>query len=345
MISQINLKNFRSYTSVTFEFSKKTNIILGKNGVGKTNILEAVNILATGYSFRANTKDTIQYDKNQAKIEGIFNDKKRSINLYSDKSKQYTIQNNTYKRINFSQTIPVVLFEPDFTQIISRGPDKRRDYFDEVLSKIHPTYQTTINKYKRSLSQRNQLLKNQSFSQDEMFVWNIKISELGGVIANYRIELLKDINKLLSNTYSELAGKKSTVEIKYLSKNNLKNYTDNLLKNLEKNINLDTLTGFTSLGPHRDDFYFTINEQDVSTSASRGESRTLLLALKIIETKLIEKARDQSPILLLDDVFSELDTDRQGKLVDFLYEKQVIITTTTITPLMKGVDGKIIELN
>jgi len=236
------------------------------------------------------------------------------------------------------------LFEPEFMQIISKGPDKRREYFDNVLSKIHPAYQTLHNKYKRSLSQRNNLLKSQSFSQDEMFVWNIKISELGGQIAHLRLQLLNDINQLISGIYSDLADEESEIKISYITKNNPENYSDSLLKGLEKNINLDKMTGFTSLGIHRDDFNFSINKRDANTSASRGENRTLLLSLKIIETKLVEKARDYPPILLLDDVFSELDTERQTKLVDFLYEKQVIITTTTITPLMSGVDGKIIEL-
>ncbi len=344
MISRISLKNFRSYTAATFEFSSKTNIIIGKNGVGKTNILEAINILATGHSFRVGDKDVIQYEKKQTKINGVFNDKSRELSIYDEKSKEFTIQNTKHKRINFSQTIPIVLFEPEFMQIVSKGPDKRREYFDNVLTKIHPTYQTILNKYKRSLSQRNNLLKSQSFSQDEMFVWNIKISELGGQIALLRLQLLNEINQIISEIYSDLADKKSEIEISYITKINQNNYSDSLLKGLEKNITLDKITGFTSLGTHRDDFKFVINNKDANISASRGENRTLLLALKIIETKLIEKARDTSPILLLDDVFSELDADRQAKLVDFLYEKQVIITTTTITPLMTGVDGKIIEL-
>ncbi len=344
MISRIVLKNFRSYTSTTFDFSNKTNIIIGKNGIGKTNILEAIYIITTGNSFRAGDKDVIQYEKNQAKITAIFDDKNRELSVYNDKSKEFIIQNTKHKRINFLQTIPVVLFEPEFMQIISKGPDKRRDYFDNVLSKIHPSYQTLLNKYKRSLSQRNNLLKSQSFSQDEMFVWNIKISELGGQIALLRLQLLNDVNELLSDIYSDLADEKSEIKISYVTKSNPENYSDSLLKGLEKNINLDKVTGFTSLGIHRDDFNFTINKRDANVSASRGENRTLLLSLKIIETKLVEKARDYPPILLLDDVFSELDIDRQTKLVDFLYEKQVIITTTTITPLMKGVDGKIIEI-
>lgn len=344
MINRISLKNFRSYSSATFDFTNKTNIIIGKNGVGKTNILEAINILATGSSFRSSDKDVIQYEKKQTKITGTFDEKNREVIIHEDKSKYFNIQNTKIKRISFAQKIPIVLFEPEFMQILSKGPDKRRDYFDTILSKIHPNYQAILNKYKRSLSQRNNLLKKQTFSKDEIFVWNIKISEIGGQIANFRMDLINEINKTISEIYSQIAGSESKIEINYITNINKQNYTDSLLKNLEKNIETDKLTGFTSFGTHRDDFYFSINNKDASTSASRGEGRTILLALKIIETKLVEQARGTPPILLLDDVFSELDTDRQGKLVDFLYNNQVIITTTTITPLMKGVSGEIIEL-
>ena len=188
------------------------------------------------------------------------------------------------------------------------------------------------------------MLKKRDFSNDEMFVWNIKLSELGGIIAVNRSNLIDEINKNISDVYSELASKKHKIYISYKSKIDIKNYTNSLLKGLEKNISIDTEQGFTTLGPHRDDFEFIINNQNANVSASRGESRTILLAMKIVETKLIKNAREKSPILLLDDVFSELDEDRQGKLVEFFYDNQVIITTTTITPLMKGVSGNIIKI-
>lgn len=344
MISSVKLKNFRSYSSVTFEFSNKTNIILGKNGAGKTNILEAILFLSVGKSYRASDADLISYNQTTSQIEGVFDDRKRVIKIDTDKNKTITINNSNFKRMQFAQTIPVVLFEPEFMQILSRGPDMRRDYFDALLARIDPTYQTILNKYKRTITQRNNLLKSRNFSSDEMFVWNIKTSELGGIIAQKRYEIINEINKTASKIYSELASKKHTITINYDSKVTLDNYSNSLLKGLEKNIHTDVETGFTSLGPHRDDFSFTINKKDVTISASRGESRTLLLTMKIIETSLIKKAREISPILLLDDVFSELDEQRQGKLIDFLYDNQVIITTTTITPLMKGVSGNIIEI-
>lgn len=344
MISQITLKNFRSYKSSKFDFSNKTNIILGKNGAGKTNILEAILFLASGKSYRASDIDLIKNNENTTVLEAEFDEKKRSVKFDINKDKLFNINNTKYKRMRFDQTIPIVLFEPEFMQIISRGPDVRRDYFDSLLSRINPQHTTTLNKYKRVLAQRNNLLKNRDFSNDEMFVWNIKLSELGGVIAANRSNLVNEINKSISEVYSEIASKKNKISASYSSKIDIKNYTSNLLKGLEKNISTDREQGFTALGPHRDDFEFMINNQNANISASRGESRTILLAMKIIETKLIKNAREKPPILLLDDVFSELDEDRQGKLVDFFYDNQVIITTTTITPLMKGVSGSIIRI-
>lgn len=344
MISSITLKNFRSYSSSNFVFSENTNIILGKNGAGKTNILEAILFLSTGKSYRASDSDLIKYSTKNSFIEAEFDGIKRQVKFDTDKQKNYLINNSKFKRMSYSHTIPIVLFEPEFMQIIARGPDTRRDYFDSLLSRINPVYQTNLNKYKRALAQRNNLLKSRNFSNDEMFVWNIKLSELGGYIAEKRANLILEINKYIGEIYSELASSKHEVKIQYISKVNQNNYTNNLLKSLEKNIVIDTETGFTTIGPHRDDFGFTINNKAVNISASRGETRTLLLAVKIIETRLIKIARDKAPILLLDDVFSELDDSRQGKLIEFLYENQVIITTTTITPLMKGVNGNIIRI-
>ena len=144
MISQITLKNFRSYKSSKFDFSSKTNIILGKNGAGKTNILEAILFLASGKSYRASDVDLIKYKENTSILEAEFDDKKRSVRFDTNKDKLFNINNTKYKRMQFDKTIPIVLFEPEFMQIISRGPDLRREYFDSLLSRINPQHTTII---------------------------------------------------------------------------------------------------------------------------------------------------------------------------------------------------------
>ena len=348
MLSHLYLKQFRSHEEIQFDFSKNVNVLLGNNGAGKTNILEAVLVLCLGKSYRASDQELIQYNFNDTKIEGIFLDKKRVIKLHKQFSgglqKTLIFQGKNFKRMSFQYTLPVVLFEPDFMQIITRGPEVRREYFDTILARLYPEYQTILNHYRRTLTQRNSLLKAHHFTQDQIFVWNIKLSELAGQLVLYRQKLLSTINKQLSDVYSELANSSHKVSINYLSKVNVDDYINTMLRGLEKNIDTDRERGFTSYGPHRDDYEFIINLQLAAISASRGETRTILLALKILEAKLIEETRSQKPLLLLDDVFSELDEIRQAHLVEFFKDNQVIITTTSITPLIRGISGKIFEI-
>lgn len=348
MLSRLTLKYFRSHQAAEFHFSPGVSVIVGKNGAGKTNILESVLVLSLGKSYRASDTELIQYESGVAVVEGVFSHKKRSVKLQKQSEnrvdKLFTIQEKKLKRLSFQQTIPVVLFEPDFMQIISRGPEVRRDYFDSVLSRLYPKYQTLLNQYKRILAQRNSLLKASHFTSDQLFIWNVRLSEMAGKVVEYRQELLYSINNHIQEIYSELAGKPSRVSVVYVSKTNGDSYANNLLHNLEKTILTDRERGFTSHGPHRDDYECVLNGTSAATSASRGEIRTILLSLKIIETNLIESARSEKPILLLDDVFSELDETRQAQLVQFLKSNQTIITTTSVTPLIRKISGKIFEI-
>lgn len=348
MLSTVLLNNFRSHAALQLEFSPLTNVIIGPNGSGKTNILEAVLMLGTGKSFRAHDNAVIQFGEINAKITANYLGYERSLKLerQSDATteKTFTVEGKTYKRLTFYNTIPFVLFEPTFMQLIARGPDARREYFDSVLSRTQFEYQPVLNAYRRTLAQRNSLLKQPATASDQLFVWDIKLGELAGKIVKKRLEYVKLLNQKTSGIYSKISDVPNTVAIEYLTNCQQKNYVNSLIKGLQKAASQDKERGFTSLGPHRDDFGFLLNEKPAATSASRGENRTLLLALKIIESEALHEARSQKPILLLDDVFSELDETRQTKLVDYFKENQVIITTTTITPLIKGVSGKIIEL-
>lgn len=348
MISSIRLLNFRSHERLQIDLSPLTNVIIGANGSGKTNVLEAIFMLGFGKSFRSSDTTVIRYNQLSAKIAADYLGFERALKIDASSGtsldKTFSLQGKTYKRLSFHKTAPMVLFEPNFMQLISRGPDTRRDYFDSVIAKTNADYQALLNTYRRALAQRNSLLKQPSVVSDQLFVWDIKLSELAGTIVSKRLQFISELNRRISNIYSEIADKKHTIAIDYLTTTNTKDYTNNLIRGLQKNIVKDRERGFTSLGPHRDDFSFFINHQPAVTSASRGEGRTLLLTLKIIEAAVIEQAREQKPILLLDDVFSELDENRQTKLVEYFKNNQVIITTTTITPLIKGVSGKIIEL-
>ncbi len=348
MLSHLTIKQFRSHKEAQFDFSQKVNVLIGNNGAGKTNILEAILVLCLGKSYRASDQELMRYSSNSSRIEGIFSDRKRIIKLQKQPDgklqKTFVFQEKNFKRMSFQQTIPVVLFEPDFMQIIARGPEIRRDYFDTLIARLWPEYQTILNQYRRVLSQRNSLLKTTPFTPDQLFVWNVKLSELAGQLFNYRQKVLETINQYIGHIYSDLADTPHTVQIQYFSKIAADNYANNLLKKLEHSIDIDRERGFTSSGPHRDDYEFILNSKPAVLSASRGETRTLLLGLKIIESQLIEEARGHRPILLFDDVFSELDETRQTRLVEFFKKHQVMITTTTITPLIRGISGQIFDI-
>jgi DNA replication and repair protein RecF len=225
--------------------------------------------------------------------------------------------------------VPAVLFEPNYLQLMTRGPEQRRDYFDDLLERSVPAYKTLLNSYKRTLAQRNTLLKHgRRQAAQQLFVWNIRLSEQGSQIALARHELVGDINRGLSKSYSSITSKKAKVKIEYDNQFPVDNYASRLLHKLESTVDADFERGFTAYGPHREDFILHLNGQPAAQSASRGETRSLLLALKIFELGLIEKVRGQKPIFLLDDVFSELDGSRRRALVESLKDHQTIITTT-----------------
>jgi len=328
MITSIRLQNFRSYSDDSFEFDPGVNIVVGPNGSGKTNLLEAVLVLSRSNSYRVRDAELVMFDKPWARLEGAFENHSRVVK-FEPTSKTFVIDNKPYKRLNLERTIPIVFFEPNHLQLMTRGPDQRRDYFDDLLERSLPAFKTTLASYKRTLAQRNALLKQKRRQAvQQMFVWNVRLSQLGAQIAQARQDLLDDLNDGLAKTYSQIAKHKSAVDAKYDSQFPVGNYASRLLSKLEDNTDLDFDRGFTAYGPHREDFSFFLNGQPAGLTASRGETRSLLLALKIFELGLIEKARSQKPIFLLDDVFSELDGSRRRALVNRLKKHQTIITTT-----------------
>lgn len=327
MITSILLKNFRSYRDASFEFDGGVNIVVGPNASGKTNLLEAVLVLAQGKSYRARDAELIKFDKPWARLDGFFGSSQRTLKLEPEKT--FLLDGQPFKRLGFDKTVPITLFEPNHLQLASRGPEHRREFFDDLLERSQPGFKQLGAGYRRALAQRNALLKqNPGTAKKQLFAWNIRLSELGGQVAAARQRLIDDINKKLSRTYSQIAGRKSQAKLNYESQFPAGNYSSRMLDRLEKSSQTDFERGFTASGPHREDIAFFLNNQPAGAAASRGETRSLLLALKIYELELIEKARGAKPIFLLDDVFSELDGARRLALVDYLKDYQTIITTT-----------------
>jgi DNA replication and repair protein RecF len=332
MISTIRLQNFRSYANGSFEFEPGVNIVVGPNASGKTNLLEAVMLLARGGSYRARDIELVRFKKAWARLEGDFEKHKRVLKLQLEAglaAKTFEIDNQLFKRLSLERTVPVVFFEPNHLQLLSRGPDQRRDYFDELLERSRPGFKTLAAGYRRALAQRNALLKHgRDRAAQQLFAWDVRLSELGSQIAQARQELVYEINGQISRSYSQIAKRKSAVEVSYACYFPAPVYASRLLSKLQSSVNQDLERGFTGAGPHREDFVLYLNGQAAGATASRGETRSLLLALKIFELGLIEKARGAKPIFLLDDVFSELDGARRRALVSRLNNHQTIITTT-----------------
>lgn len=344
MITDIRLQHFRSYTDEAFEFTPAVNIIVGPNGSGKTNLLESVLVVARGSSYRVKDHELVQYDQEWARLDarvlvspGDFPaatdavTDTRTVKIINEPtpSKAYEIAGKKFRRLTAAHMLPVVMFEPNHLYMLSGSPELRRSYLDDLLEQTEPGYGKLRRDYKRTLQQRNALLKRQGVAaQSSIFPWNIRLSELGGSIAENRIRLLDSLNDRSSELYGSLADKPSTVELTYETKFSAAHYASSLLKSLEHNFELDVMRGFTGNGPHREDMTVIINGHPSANSASRGETRTAVLMLKVMELQLIEQSRGQKPLLLLDDVFSELDGARRQALTSYLQDYQTFITTT-----------------
>jgi DNA replication and repair protein RecF len=332
MIYNLRLQHFRSYTDESFEIEPGVNIIVGPNASGKTNLLEAILLLCRGNSYRARDTELVQHDAPWARIDALTDTEQRTIKFHIEPSgvvrKEFVINEQSLRRLSHQKTWPVVLFEPNHLQLLTGSPELRRDYLDQLLDQLYPGFGATRRQYKRALAQRNALLKGDTRGFSQLFAWNVRLSTLGGQIADQRLQLVAELNKQLGTTYSKLAHHTFKAEINYLGTCPAKNYGSELLHKLEKSTELDQQRGFTAYGPHRDDWMIELGGRAAEQTASRGETRTLLLALKLLELQIVESTRNKKPILLLDDVFSELDGARRMALTEVLKTHQTFITTT-----------------
>lgn len=336
----LELKNFRSYSDYSLELSENVNIIVGPNASGKTNLLEALHVLSRGKSFRAGERDLLQFDADWLRISGRWGDKERTFIYKLDENgpptKELRVDGKTFKRVSRKQLIPTTLFDPEHMRLISGSPETRRSFLDNLLEQTDEMYGQHLRRFKRAVAQRNRLLKSPHLQDDHLFVWDVKLAEHGAYLHSSRQALISQMNGQASDIYSQLAGKKSSVEFQYgstLSANG--DYQSGLLKELHERHQTDRERGFTTVGPHREDFCIYLNEHEAQVSASRGETRTAVLMAKVMELRLLEEHTGTRPLLLLDDVFSELDGARRRSLTEFLQPYQTIITTTDADAIVK----------
>lgn len=338
-LTALRLRQFRSYNEYAIELSPGVNIVVGPNASGKTNLLESILLITGSPSFRAQFVHVIEQGNEWARIDGESGSIKRTLkieqNLHLTK-RTYELDGLTKHRLSYADTVPVVVFEPEHMRLLTGSPELRRSFFDTTLAELYPAYQKDLTAYKRTLAQRNRLLKTKPASlEQQLFAWNVRLAQLAGLLVVRRLELVDSINEQLSGIYSEIAQKQTGCMLTYQTQLNTDNYETSMLRKLEADIEKDILRGFTGAGPHREDFAVHIRGQQADITASRGETRTLLLALKLLELQFLEKARGSKPILLLDDVFSELDGSRRKALTHYLQNYQTIITTTDADVVLK----------
>lgn len=343
-LTDIRLQNYRSYSDSSFELSPEVNIVVGPNAAGKSNLVESLLLVLSAQAYRGK-KDLIKNNKSWARIDAHTDKNElRTLKITEENSKPehiYEIDKRIYKRLPFSQKQPVVLFEPNNLFLLQDDPSARRAYFDQLISQNVSEHTSVLLKYKRALAQRNTLLKNNPDDASQLFVWSLRLSELADKIVSGRLRIIEEINKQISQTYSEIARKKYTLRIDYKSSVPTGgNYSAQLLKKLETSTFEDKMKGFTSHGPHRDDFLVFLNENPASGYASRGEIRTIILTLKIIQLRLLEQTTNKKPLFLLDDVFSELDGSRRKSLTNYIQNYQSVITTTDADIVQKSFSQK-----
>jgi DNA replication and repair protein RecF len=343
MIANLRLQHFRSYKDDSFEFSPGVNLVVGPNAIGKSNLLEAILVLARGGSYRVKDSDLIQFGETWARLDAqTEKDAKRSVKIVGDteNAKSFEIDGKTYRRLTLSNMLPIVLFEPNNLQLLSGGPDRRREFIDDLLEQTTAGYGVLRRQYRRALAQRNALLKQDvQNAQTKLFPWNVRLSQLAGQIVQARNQLTEQLNKQNKQIYKELSRAKTKVELTYDSRWLVSGYDSNYLKKLESSLEIDKLRGFTSTGPHREDLKITFDGRLAQETASRGEIRSFILSLKICELQILEKYHNTKPLLLLDDVFSELDGKRRHALTDYLSSYQTFITTTDADLVINHLTG------
>lgn len=326
IIKSIKLFNFRNHSIYSLTCKDETSLILGENGSGKTSVLEAIYILTRGKSFRATDPEIIKRGTEFYRIEIEFMSGETSIATYDGNNKTYLIMDKKSRRLPKKHKYPVVLFQPSDLNLISHSPSRRRDYFDRIFSQFDEKYSEALLKYEKSLKQRNELLKNEHLTKEAIFSWNILLAKYGTDLFTYRTKFIQEINSHLTTIYRSIAENNDSIEIIYKT-DIVAADDDKYLQTLEQNFQKDVYLGHTSFGVHRDDYIFKFNGKPADGSASRGESRSIILALKFIEAELIYQKLAKKPIILLDDVFSELDESRRKCLVKNFKDNQVIITS------------------
>ncbi|MCR5704208.1 MAG: DNA replication/repair protein RecF [Eubacterium sp.] len=341
IVKKIELSNFRNYNSLDLAFDAKTNILYGDNAQGKTNILEAIYICSTTKSHRS-SKDVelIRLNEEEGHIKIYIEKNNREhridIHLRRNKSKGIAIDGIPIKKASeLFGIFNVIFFSPEDLNLIKNGPSERRRFIDIELCQLDKIYVYNLMNYNKVLSQRNKLLKDLYFKPDlkeTLEVWDLQLAEYGKKIIERRERFIKDISNIIRPIHEKLTNGKEQIEIYYQKNCEVEELYQKIVDNREKDIKYKT----TSVGPHRDDILFFNQDMNIRTYGSQGQKRTVALSLKLAEIELVKELIHDTPVLLLDDVLSELDSGRQNHLLQSFNETQTIITCTGLDEFVEN---------
>ena len=335
IIESIELKNYRNYKELHMEFNQGTNILYGDNAQGKTNILEAVYVCCTSKSHKsAKDRDIIRFnqDESHIKLQIRKNNVPYRIDMHLKKNKPKGIAINGVPIRKASELFGianVVFFSPEDLNIIKNGPSERRRFIDMELCQLNKLYVHSLVQYNKVLLQRNKLLKELFFRpeyEETLDVWDMQLIQYGEKIIERRREFINRVNEIISYIHKKLTGEREEIQVIYEPSNGSLALEQVLLKNRERDIRIKS----TSAGPHRDDICFMVEGLDIRRYGSQGQQRTAALSLKLSEIELVKQAANDTPVLLLDDVLSELDKHRQNYLLDSINDIQTLITCTGV---------------
>lgn len=344
-IKKIQILNYRNYKNLNITLGKNVNVFMGDNAQGKTNILEAIYYCAFARSHRTSKdRELINWNSENAYISILVGkerlDKTIDINILKDGKKAIRINKIKASKIgelfgNFN----VVMFSPEDLRIIKDSPGIRRKFIDMELCQLNAKYYYNLVQYNKVLNERNILLKSRKVDNDVLDIYDIQLANFGYNIIRERLNYINKLNIYGKNIHKDISSGKEDIEFKYVSTiKDLENLENSFYEQLKKNRTKDMEKGLTSVGPHRDDFVVLINNIDTKSYGSQGQQRSAVLTIKFSSLKIIKELTSEYPVLLLDDVLSELDFNRKRYILSTIGEIQTIITCTGIEDLTNYLD-------
>ncbi|MFR5266506.1 DNA replication/repair protein RecF [Clostridium sp.] len=346
-IKNLQLLNYRNFKTLAISLGPNVNVFMGNNAQGKTNILEAIYYCAFAKSHRTNRdKELVELNSNRAfirlEVAKSRLDKRIDINILKDGKK--AIQINSIKVAKIGElvgTFNVVMFSPEDLRIVKESPGVRRKFLDMELCQLNSKYYYNLVQYNKILNQRNTVLKNKNIDESMLDIYDMQLAKYGELIIKSRLNYIDKLNYYAKDIHRDITSGKEIIEFKYISTvKNLDKIEDSILTQLQGNRKKDIEKRITSIGPHRDDFTILLNSMDAKIYGSQGQQRTSVLTIKFASLKIIKELTGEYPVLLLDDVLSELDFSRKAYVLRSIKGIQSIITCTGIEDLTNYLDDK-----